>query len=105
MSSVEAKKIVVHEPALGPGWHETIGLLIENMDPDACFQWALFDRPPMTRWSVGRVTPGSPSQNLTPTGTHYFVDPPQPLAWARVNLPSQITLFAARQDQDLRVEV
>ena len=37
MSSVEAKKIVVHEPALGPGWHETIGLLIENMDPDACF--------------------------------------------------------------------
>lgn len=37
MSSVEAKKIVVHEPALGPGWHETIGLLIENMDPEACF--------------------------------------------------------------------
>jgi hypothetical protein len=49
MSSVEAKKIVVHEPALGPGWYETIGLLIENMDPEACFQWALFDRPPMTR--------------------------------------------------------
>ena len=35
MSSVEAKKIVVHEPALGPGWHETIGLLIENMDDAA----------------------------------------------------------------------
>ena len=41
MSSVEAKKIVVHEPAQGPGWHETIGLPIENMDPEACFQWAL----------------------------------------------------------------
>ena len=38
------------------GWHETIGTLIDNMDPNACFRWALFDRPPMTRWSDGRVT-------------------------------------------------
>lgn len=38
------------------GWHETIQTLIENMDPDACFKWALFDRPPMPRWSEGRVT-------------------------------------------------
>jgi salicylate hydroxylase len=38
------------------GWHETIGTLIESMDPDACFRWALFDRPPMRRWGDGRVT-------------------------------------------------
>lgn len=38
------------------GWHETIQQLIDNMDPDACFKWALFDRPPMPRWSEGQVT-------------------------------------------------
>jgi len=38
------------------GWHETIQLLIENLDPDACYKWALFDRPPMARWSDGCVT-------------------------------------------------
>lgn len=38
------------------GWHETIQVLIDNMDPNACFKWALFDRPPMSRWSDGRVT-------------------------------------------------
>ncbi len=38
------------------GWHETIQLLIANMAPDACFKWALFDRPPMARWSEERVT-------------------------------------------------
>ena len=38
------------------GWHETIETLIEHMDPNACFRWALFDRPPMKRWSEGRAT-------------------------------------------------
>jgi salicylate hydroxylase len=38
------------------GWHPTIQTLIDNMDPDACFKWALFDRPPMLAWSTGRVT-------------------------------------------------
>ena len=38
------------------GWHETIQQLIDNMDPDACYKWALFDRPPMARWSDGCVT-------------------------------------------------
>ena len=38
------------------GWHETVQVLIDNMDPEECFKWALFDRPPMTRWSRGRVT-------------------------------------------------
>jgi len=38
------------------GWHHTIRTLIGAMDPDACFRWALFDRPPMSRWGQGRVT-------------------------------------------------
>ena len=38
------------------GWHETVTALIDNMDPDACFKWALFDRPPMSRWSEGVAT-------------------------------------------------
>lgn len=38
------------------GWHETIGALIAAMDPETCFKWALFDRPPMSRWGRGRVT-------------------------------------------------
>ena len=38
------------------GWHETIEQLIDNMDPDTCYKWALFDRPPMARWSDGCVT-------------------------------------------------
>ncbi len=38
------------------GWHETVQLLIDNMDPRACFKWALFDRPPMSAWGEGRVT-------------------------------------------------
>jgi salicylate hydroxylase len=38
------------------GWHETVRVLIDNMDPDACYKWALFDRPPMPKWSDGRAT-------------------------------------------------
>lgn len=38
------------------GWHPTIRTLIGAMDADACFKWALFDRPPMPRWGAGRVT-------------------------------------------------
>ncbi len=38
------------------GWHDTIQQLIDHMDPDACYKWALFDRPPMARWSEGCVT-------------------------------------------------
>jgi len=38
------------------GWHETIQALIDNMDPQACYKWALFDRPPMPQWGRGRVT-------------------------------------------------
>jgi salicylate hydroxylase len=38
------------------GWHPDLQMLIDAADPDACFKWALFDRPPMPQWSVGRVT-------------------------------------------------
>ncbi len=38
------------------GWHDTVRVLIENMDPTACYKWALFDRPPMPQWGRGRVS-------------------------------------------------
>lgn len=38
------------------GWHETVKVLIDNMDRDGCYKWALFDRPPMAQWSEGRAT-------------------------------------------------
>ena len=38
------------------GWHPTVATLIDNMDRDKCFKWALFDREPMQDWSRGRVT-------------------------------------------------
>lgn len=38
------------------GWHENIRVLIDAMDPDQCYKWALFDRDPMPRWSVGPAT-------------------------------------------------
>jgi salicylate hydroxylase len=36
------------------GWHPQIGRIIGAAD--ACFIWALFDRDPLPRWSVGRTT-------------------------------------------------
>ena len=36
------------------GWHSQIGQIIAAAD--TCFMWALFDREPLPRWSVGRVT-------------------------------------------------
>ena len=38
------------------GWHADIQTLIEHMDPDALYKWALHDRPPMARWGKGLVT-------------------------------------------------
>ncbi len=35
-------------------WHSQVRTLIGAMDET--FKWALFDRPPLERWSVGRVT-------------------------------------------------
>lgn len=36
------------------GWHPQVTTLIGAMEET--FKWALFDRPPLPRWSVGRVT-------------------------------------------------
>ncbi len=38
------------------GWHDTISILIDNINKDACYKWALFDRPPMPSWSRGNIT-------------------------------------------------
>ena len=38
------------------GWHDTVTTLIDNINHDACFKWALFDRPPMPLWGQDRIT-------------------------------------------------
>lgn len=37
-------------------WPDPVSAIVKAADPQACFKWALFDRPPMPRWSEGRVT-------------------------------------------------
>ena len=38
------------------GWHKDIQTLINAMDRDSLYKWALFDRPPMAAWGRGRVS-------------------------------------------------
>jgi salicylate hydroxylase len=38
------------------GWHEDLQLLIDHVDRESLFKWALYDRPPMSKWSDGRIT-------------------------------------------------
>ena len=38
------------------GWHDDIQSLIENMDRDSLYKWALYDRAPMAHWGDGNVT-------------------------------------------------
>ena len=38
------------------GWHEDIHALIDNVDRDSLYKWALHDRAPMARWGEGAVT-------------------------------------------------
>ncbi|MBH80415.1 MAG: monooxygenase [Gammaproteobacteria bacterium] len=38
------------------GWHPIVRALIEAADPTTCYKWALFDRPPLARWGLGRAT-------------------------------------------------
>ena len=38
------------------GWHEDVCALVDAMDPETVFKWALFDRNPMPQWSRGRLT-------------------------------------------------
>ena len=38
------------------GWHRNIQTLIDCMDADSLYRWALFDRPPLPCWSDGAAT-------------------------------------------------
>jgi salicylate hydroxylase len=38
------------------GWHADIQTLIEAMDRDECYRWALNNRTPIRKWSTGRAT-------------------------------------------------
>ena len=38
------------------GWHADLQTLIGAIDTDALFKWALYDRAPMARWGVDRIT-------------------------------------------------
>lgn len=37
-------------------WHEEVRRIIASTPEDQCFKWALFDRDPLPRWSIGRAT-------------------------------------------------
>lgn len=38
------------------GWHPIIQTIIDAANKDQCYRWSLFNRPPIRRWSTGRVT-------------------------------------------------
>jgi salicylate hydroxylase len=37
-------------------WHPNVQLLIDAMDKDQCYRWAMYNRPPITGWSTARAT-------------------------------------------------
>ncbi len=37
-------------------WHPTIQTVIDSLDKDSCYRYALNDRPPVSNWSTQRVT-------------------------------------------------
>jgi salicylate hydroxylase len=38
------------------GWHPTVQTLLDAVDHDACYRWALYERPPLNNWSTPRAT-------------------------------------------------
>jgi salicylate hydroxylase len=38
------------------GWHPAVHAVIDVADKDQCYQWSLFNRPPIPEWSSARVT-------------------------------------------------
>ena len=38
------------------GWHPKVRAVVERVDREQCFRWALNHRPPSTRWSSRRIT-------------------------------------------------
>ena len=39
-----------------PGWHPEVRTLLAATPPELCYKWALYDRDPLDRWSLERVT-------------------------------------------------
>ena len=37
-------------------WHPKVQMLIDAMDKDNCYRWAMYNRPPVTGWSTARAT-------------------------------------------------
>jgi salicylate hydroxylase len=37
-------------------WHPKVQLLIDAMDKDNCYRWAMYNRPPVTGWSTAHAT-------------------------------------------------
>lgn len=37
-------------------WHPTVQTLIDAMDKDQCYRWAMYDRAPVSAWSTSHVT-------------------------------------------------
>ena len=38
------------------GWHDNIQAIIDQVDRDQCYRWAMNNRPPVDRWSSRRAT-------------------------------------------------
>ncbi|MDB4451353.1 hypothetical protein N9121_03270, partial [Pseudomonadales bacterium] len=38
------------------GWHPTVQTLLDAVDHDACYRWALYERPPLNNWSTPRTS-------------------------------------------------
>ena len=38
------------------GWHDNIQAIIDQVDRDQCYRWAMNNRPPVDRWSTRRAT-------------------------------------------------
>jgi salicylate hydroxylase len=38
------------------GWHDNIQTVIDAIDKNACYRYALNNRPPVTNWSTGKAT-------------------------------------------------
>ena len=51
-SEIGDKLDAIHDFA---GWHPVITNLIQSVEAGALYRWALFDRPPLERWTDGRA--------------------------------------------------
>lgn len=38
------------------GYHETLIAMFHEVDPQQWFKWGVFDRDPLSRWTIGRIT-------------------------------------------------